>query len=78
MMACTASRTSPRASLLGSLVDKSLLVAESAGPSVQCRLLETIRHFGADRLAEAGEDQAAVAAAHCAHYLAWPELQPRT
>jgi tetratricopeptide (TPR) repeat protein len=51
-------------------VDKSLVVAEPAGPSLRYRLLETIRQFAADRLAEAGEGQAAaVAAAHCAHYL---------
>jgi predicted ATPase/transcriptional regulator with XRE-family HTH domain len=55
--------------LLGSLVDKSLVVAEPAGPSLRYRLLETIRQFAAGRLAEASDDQAAVAAAHCAHYL---------
>jgi predicted ATPase/transcriptional regulator with XRE-family HTH domain len=59
--------------LLGSLVDKSLVVAERAGPSLRYRLLETIRQFAADRLAEAGEDQAAVAAVHCAHYLSVAE-----
>jgi predicted ATPase/transcriptional regulator with XRE-family HTH domain len=59
--------------LLGSLVDKSLVVAEPAGPSLRYRLLETIRQFAADRTAEAGDDQAAVAAAHCAHYLAAAE-----
>ncbi|MGO9165228.1 MAG: ATP-binding protein [Streptosporangiaceae bacterium] len=60
--------------LLGSLVDKSLVVAEPAGPSMRYRLLETIRQFAADRLAEAGDDQAAaVAAAHCAHYLSVAE-----
>ena len=59
--------------LLGSLVDKSLVVAERAGPSLRYRLLETIRQFAADRLAEAAEDQAAVAAVHCAHYLSAAE-----
>jgi tetratricopeptide (TPR) repeat protein len=59
--------------LLGSLVDKSLVVAEPAGSSLRYRLLETIRQFAADRLAEAGEDQAAMAAAHCAHYLSAAE-----
>ena len=35
------------------------------------RLLETIRLFAAERLAEAGDEEvAAVAAAHCAHFLA--------
>jgi predicted ATPase/class 3 adenylate cyclase len=60
--------------LLGSLVDKSLVVAEPAGDTLRYRLLETIRQFAADRLAETGGDEAAAAgAAHCAHYLAVAE-----
>ena len=60
--------------LLGSLVDKSLVVAEPAGSALRYRLLETIRQFAAERLAEAGDDQAAaVEAAHCAHYLSAAE-----
>ena len=43
------------ADLLGSLVDKSLVVAEPAGGGLRYRLLETIRLFAAERLAEAGE-----------------------
>ena len=55
--------------LLGSLVDKSLVVAEPAGGALRYRLLETIRQFAAERLAEAGDGEAAAAAAaHCAHY----------
>jgi predicted ATPase len=54
-------------------VDKSLVVAEPAGPYLRYRLLETIRQFAAGRLAEAGDDRAAVAAAHCAHYLSVAE-----
>jgi predicted ATPase/class 3 adenylate cyclase len=62
------------ADLLGSLVDKSLVVAEPAGPALRYRLLETIRQFAAERLAEVGEDEAAaLAAAHCAHYLSVAE-----
>jgi predicted ATPase/class 3 adenylate cyclase len=61
------------AGLLGSLVDKSLVVAEQAGAGLRYRLLETIRLFAAERLAEAGEEAAAVTAAHCAHYLAVAE-----
>ena len=62
------------ADLLGSLVDKSLVVAEPAGETLRYRLLETIRLFAAERLAEAGgEEAAAVAAAHCAHFLAVAE-----
>jgi non-specific serine/threonine protein kinase len=59
--------------LLGSLVDKSLVVAEPAGDTLRYRLLETIRQFAADRLAETGEDEAATGAAHCTHYLAVAE-----
>jgi predicted ATPase/class 3 adenylate cyclase len=62
------------ADLLGSLVDKSLVVAEPAGDSLRYRLLETIRQFAAERLAEVGDGEApAVEAAHCAHYLSLAE-----
>ena len=62
------------ADLLGSLVDKSLVVAEPAGGTLCYRLLETIRLFAAERLAEAGDDEATTAAAaHCAHFLAVAE-----
>jgi predicted ATPase/class 3 adenylate cyclase/DNA-binding CsgD family transcriptional regulator/tetratricopeptide (TPR) repeat protein len=62
------------AGLLGSLVDKSLVVAEPAGGTLRYRLLETIRLFAAERLAVAGDDEATtVAAAHCAHFLAIAE-----
>jgi non-specific serine/threonine protein kinase len=54
-------------------VDKSLVVAESAGPTLRYRLLETIRQFAADRLAQTGEGHAAVAAAHSAYYLSVAE-----
>ena len=59
--------------LLGSLVDKSLVVAEPAGEALRYRLLETIRQFAAERLAGDGGEAAAVAAAHCAHYLSVAE-----
>ena len=62
------------AGLLGSLVDKSLVVAEPAGGTLCYRLLETIRLFAAERLVEAGGDEAAtLAAAHCAYFLAVAE-----
>jgi tetratricopeptide (TPR) repeat protein len=62
------------AELLGALVDKSLVAAEPAGGALRYRLLETIRQFGAERLAEAGGDEAAVlAAAHTRHYLSVAE-----
>jgi tetratricopeptide (TPR) repeat protein len=52
-----------------------MVVAEPAGPALRYRLLETIRLFAAERLAEAGDDgeAAAVAAAHCAHFLSVAE-----
>ncbi|MFK4225863.1 ATP-binding protein [Streptomyces sp. NPDC019890] len=41
--------------LVTGLVDKSVLVREEQGSEVRFRLLETIRQYGAERLAEAGE-----------------------
>jgi len=62
------------AALLGSLVDKSLVVAEPTATALRYRLLETIRLFAAEQLAKAGEDEAtALAAAHCAHFLSVAE-----
>ena len=62
------------ADLLGSLVDKSLVAAESAGAALRYRLLETIRLFAAERLAEAGEAAAAaIRAAHCTHFVSVAE-----
>ena len=62
------------ADLLDSLVDKSLVVAESAGDALRYRLLETIRQFAAERLAEEGDKAAAAAAAaHCRYFLAMAE-----
>jgi predicted ATPase/class 3 adenylate cyclase len=62
------------AGLLGSLVDKSLVAADTAGAALRYQLPETIRQFAAERLAETGHGEAAtVGAAHCAHYLAVAE-----
>jgi predicted ATPase/class 3 adenylate cyclase len=61
--------------LLGSLVDKSLVQAEQAGDGLRYRLLETIRQFAAERLLERGTDEAAaVADAHCDHFLSVAEI----
>jgi predicted ATPase/class 3 adenylate cyclase len=66
------------ADLLGSLVDKSLVVAEPGGGALRYRLLETIRQFAAEKLAQTGPGAAtATAAAHCAHYLAVAETAAR-
>jgi predicted ATPase/class 3 adenylate cyclase len=60
--------------LLGSLVDKSLVVTEAAGASVRYRLLETIRLFAAAHLTGIGGKEAVAARnAHTAHYLAVAE-----
>jgi predicted ATPase/class 3 adenylate cyclase len=60
--------------VLGSLVNKSLVVTEPRVDVLRYRLLETIRQFAADRLVEAGDEEtAAVSAAHCAHFVALAE-----
>ena len=64
---------------VGRLVDKSLVIAEECHGEARYRLLETIRQFAADRLAEASE-VAATRDRHLAHFLAFaetiePELQ---
>ncbi len=60
--------------LLGSLVDKSLVIAEPTGGVFRYRLLETIRQFAVERLVELDDDEAAkVAAAHCEYFLSLAE-----
>ena len=58
--------------LLGSLVDQSLVIAEEHEAGVRYRLLETVRQYGLERLAEAGEEEA-VRARHRDHFLALAE-----
>ncbi|GAA3489785.1 ATP-binding protein [Streptomyces cremeus] len=55
--------------LLGSLVDKSLVVAAPAEPDgeMRYRLLETVSEYAAERLAESGE-RAAVERRHLVHF----------
>ncbi len=43
--------------LLTSLVDKSLVMVEERGAAARYRLLETVRHYALDRLAQAGESE---------------------
>ncbi len=45
--------------LLGLLVDKSLVVAEESGGVMRYRLLETVRQYGLEKLADSGEAEAA-------------------
>ena len=63
------------ADLLGSLVDKSLVVADSNKGLVRYRLLETIRQFSSAHLVEhIGNEASETAAAHCAYFLSLAEL----
>lgn len=56
-------------SLLGSLIDKSLISATGEGREpVRFRMLETLRQYGSDRLDENGETEQ-VRRAHFAHFL---------
>ncbi len=57
------------ADLLGSLVDKSLVIAEPIGPGVRYQLLETIRQFAAERLVDSPEEAERLTAAHRDHFL---------
>ena len=60
--------------LVGSLVNKSLVLTENTPDTLRYRLLETIRQFAMERLMEAGTGEAAtVNAAHCAHFLSVAE-----
>ena len=58
--------------LLGSLVNKSLVGTEQGPENLRYRLLETIREFACERLAEAG-DAAAISAAHCDYFVSVAE-----
>jgi predicted ATPase/class 3 adenylate cyclase len=55
---------------LASLVARSLVVAEDHGPESRYRLLETIRQYGEERLADAGETER-WRARHGAYYAAF-------
>jgi predicted ATPase/class 3 adenylate cyclase len=59
------------ADLLGSLVDKSLVVADRTLESVRYRTLETIRQYAAQELLRSGGEEEAVAARdrHAGYYL---------
>jgi hypothetical protein len=61
---------------LTSLVDKSLVVADTSGREVRFRLLESARMYAAEKLAARGESEA-VAARHAAAYLDLAEYLER-
>jgi predicted ATPase len=56
--------------LLSSLVARSLVVADDSGLDTRYRLLETIRQYGVERLAEVGETEA-VRALHADFYISF-------
>jgi predicted ATPase/class 3 adenylate cyclase/DNA-binding CsgD family transcriptional regulator len=55
--------------LLALLVDKSLVVAEDSGGATRYRLLETVRQYALEKLAESGEADA-IRSRHRDHYTA--------
>ena len=65
---CCAGDETAALDLVDSLVSKSLVVAEPSAAGTRYRLLETIREYAADRLAEAGEADEAMLR-HAAVYL---------
>ena len=58
--------------LLASLVDQSLVIAEERRSGMRYRLLETVREYGLERLADAGEE-VAVRRRHRSFFLALAE-----
>ncbi len=64
------------ADVVGSLVDKSLVVAQRTSGSLRYSLLETVRQYGAERLLETGGEAALGTArsAHAEYYLQLVEL----
>ncbi len=55
--------------LIGSLVEKSLVMLEERDDGARYRMLETIRDYAVEKLAQSGE-AADTAARHCEHYFA--------
>ncbi len=56
--------------LVGSLIEKSLVMAEEREDGTRYRMLETIREYAREKLVEHG-DEAATAARHCDYYFAF-------
>jgi predicted ATPase/DNA-binding XRE family transcriptional regulator len=59
--------------LLGALIDQSLVVAEEHGEAMRYRLLEPVREYAEERLAESG-DRPDASGRHADHFLALAEL----
>ncbi|WP_329313906.1 AfsR/SARP family transcriptional regulator [Streptomyces sp. NBC_01278] len=72
---CTGGAAEDVADILGSLVDKSLVVAAPGpdGAGMRYRMLETIHEYAAERAAAQEADRAAAAHRHAAHFLALAE-----
>ena len=72
------------ADLLGSLVDKSLVIADAKGAASRFGMLETLRQYGAERLNEADPSESErLRSAHASYYVAYaedsaPHLRGRT
>jgi len=56
--------------LLGSLVEKSLVMLQERDDGARYLMLETIREYAREKLAQRGDDGAAAAVRHCDHYFA--------
>jgi predicted ATPase/class 3 adenylate cyclase len=56
--------------LLGSLVEKSLVMLDESGEAARYRMLETIRDYASEKL-KLSDEQAAVAERHCLHFFAF-------
>ena len=60
--------------LLGELVDKSLVVTDASAGAIRYRLLETIRQYSTERLAEVDRDEIRLLSeSHAEFYLAFAE-----
>jgi predicted ATPase len=66
----------PVVDLLTALVDKSLVTVDLSGRSARYRLLETLRDYGSERLAERGETLE-LRRRHLAHYVSVAEEATR-
>ena len=63
--------------LLTQLVDKSIVIAEAHGDATRYRLLETLRQYGAEKLAASGEE-ASRQRAHADWFSRSPRASPAT
>ena len=63
--------------LLGSLVEKSLVMFEERDDGARYRMLETIREYAREKLAQAGDDLSETSGRHCGHYFAMAKAANR-